>query len=132
MRRVAAATGAKVQTTVSKLQPGVLGTCAKFEEAQARGPRPGRPRSPWRLSRHVKRTGRQPGARPAAESAGSARQRGMVYGCHVLALGLLPGGQTAPAAAPAAPRSVSGPDAPSPGAPAALTLILTRWARQRP
>ncbi len=38
MRRVAAATGAKVQTTVSKLQPGVLGTCAKFEEAQARGP----------------------------------------------------------------------------------------------
>ena len=41
MRRVAAATGAKVQTTVSKLQPSVLGTCAKFEEAQARAPRPG-------------------------------------------------------------------------------------------
>ena len=34
MRRVAAATGAKVQTTVSKLQPAVLGTCAKFEEVQ--------------------------------------------------------------------------------------------------
>ncbi|KAK9846000.1 hypothetical protein WJX81_008028 [Elliptochloris bilobata] len=34
MRRVAAATGARVQTTVSKLQPAVLGTCAKFEEAQ--------------------------------------------------------------------------------------------------
>ena len=36
MRRVAAATGARVQTTVSKLQPAVLGTCAKFEEVQAR------------------------------------------------------------------------------------------------
>lgn len=36
MRRVAAATGARVQTTVSKLQPVVLGTCAKFEEVQAR------------------------------------------------------------------------------------------------
>ena len=36
MRRVAAATGARVQTTVSKLQPAMLGTCAKFEEVQAR------------------------------------------------------------------------------------------------
>ncbi|CAG9461032.1 unnamed protein product [Pedinophyceae sp. YPF-701] len=34
MRRVAKATGAKVQTTVNGLEPSVLGQCAKFEERQ--------------------------------------------------------------------------------------------------
>ena len=32
--RVAAATGAQVQTTVNNLNPKVLGTCARFEEQQ--------------------------------------------------------------------------------------------------
>lgn len=34
--RVAAATGAQVQTTVNNLNPKVLGTCAEFEEQQVR------------------------------------------------------------------------------------------------
>ena len=34
--RVAAATGAQVQTTVNNLNPKVLGTCAQFEEQQVR------------------------------------------------------------------------------------------------
>ena len=38
LKRVAAATGAAVQTTVNNLDPKVLGTCANFEEVQASGP----------------------------------------------------------------------------------------------
>ncbi len=37
MERVSKATGARVQTTVNKLDPAVLGTCADFEEKQVRG-----------------------------------------------------------------------------------------------
>ncbi len=37
MERVAKATGARMQTTVNKLDTAVLGTCAQFEERQVRG-----------------------------------------------------------------------------------------------
>lgn len=36
LKRVAAATGASVQTTINNLNPKVLGTCAQFEEVQVR------------------------------------------------------------------------------------------------
>ena len=39
LKRVAAATGATVQTTVNNLDPKVLGTCAHFEEVQVRSSR---------------------------------------------------------------------------------------------
>lgn len=34
LQRVAQATGAAVQTTVNGLDPGVLGSCEQFQEAQ--------------------------------------------------------------------------------------------------
>ena len=34
LKRVASATGGAVQSTVNKLDPKVLGTCAQFEEVQ--------------------------------------------------------------------------------------------------
>ncbi len=34
MQRVAAATGATVQTTLNNFDPAALGTCAQFEEKQ--------------------------------------------------------------------------------------------------
>lgn len=36
LKRVAAATGASVQTTVNNLDTKVLGTCEQFEEVQVR------------------------------------------------------------------------------------------------
>jgi len=39
LRRVAQATGGKIQTTTSNLDPSVLGTCGKFEERQIGGAR---------------------------------------------------------------------------------------------
>jgi hypothetical protein len=36
LKRVAAATGAAVQSTVNNLNPKVLGTCESFEEVQVR------------------------------------------------------------------------------------------------
>ena len=45
LHRVAAATGAQIQTTVNKLDAKVLGSCADFEEKQVNRSGPPRPHS---------------------------------------------------------------------------------------